>query len=125
MIKKIEKPNIDIKFNVASFEEYYFDEETKEYFIQNKYNLSKLYFNLNGEFHRIGKPAYISSNSIQFYENDKLHRIDGPTWTLYLSKIKYYFYINDIRYGKIEFAKKTNHLICKNCDGFCKQQCFP
>lgn len=63
----------------------------------------------------------------------KLCRDDGPAihysffgsyWqsSKCLNPIYYNDYYND--YYFIDWAKNTNHLICKNCHGFCNQNCF-
>ena len=121
MIKKIKKPNIDFNFPIHNDYKFYYNEENHEYYIKYKYK-SKRYFNLNGKLHRIEKPA------IEFYdgrkwwiENGKEHRLDGPAY-IYNSYKNYW--INDKNYTKKEFAKETNHLICKLCCNFCKQTCF-
>ena len=125
MIKEINKPNINFKFAIFSDDKFYHNQENNEFLIKNFYD--EIYFNINGEIHKIGKPAYIKyniNNSIthrEFLENNKMHRLDGPA---YDDIYNYEYFICGICYFPPEFAKKTNHLICKYCNNFCKQECF-
>ena len=98
MIREIEKPKIDFKFNIFwdNFK-YYYNEETREYFLETDWK-SKYYFNLEGNIHRLDGPALIN-----YYK---------------------YYYINYKYYYEKEFAKETNHLVCRICENFCKQGCF-
>ena len=65
---------------------------------------------------------------IIFYLDNKRHRIDGPAD---ISKHKgccdyiyNHYCLYDTYYTERHFAEKTNHLICLNCNKFCKQECF-
>ena len=121
MIREIEKPKIDFKFYIDSNNKYYYDEENEEYFLKTKHR-SKRYFNLEGNFHRIGKPAIeYCDGEKQWRENGKCHRLDGPS---YISKNCIQFWIKNICYSTKSFTKETNHLVCGNCGGFCRQECF-
>ena len=123
MIKEIEKPNIDFKFFISDYInfKYYYNKETNEYFIESK-NKSKIYFNLEGNAHRIGKPAIEYYDGVKIWaENGKEHRLDGPSF-IYKDHLE--FHINNKSYFEAKFAEKTNHLICKFCGQFCKQSCF-
>ena len=99
MIKEIEKPDFFHKIWYDN-DHYYFNDITNEYFILNN-NFADYYFNEEGYCHRTYGPAVYS---------DKL------SITIYM--------INGISYYEENFAKKTNHLICKFCEKFCKQECF-
>ena len=121
MIREIEKPKIDFKFWIEPCFKYYYDEETGEYFFENNCK-SKFYFNLNGQIHRIGKSAIEwNYGGKKWIENGKLNRLDGPA--SYFDNYEFYW-INNKTYSKLVFAEKTNHLICRNCGGFCRQGCF-
>lgn len=69
------------------------------------------------------------------------HRLDGPAIfckikcsksfnckTCKINPIKCVrnieFWIDDFQLIEIDFAKETNHSICKKCKKFCNQQCF-
>ena len=132
MIRKIEKPNIKFNFVVYENDKFYFDDETNEYInisLEHKTNEyinigleHKYYFNLNGDIHRIGKPAIEYSFGDKVWaENNKTSRIDGPA---FLSIDVNHYYINGIFLLPIDFAVKTNHLLCQSCYKFCKQNCF-
>ena len=117
MVKEIQKPNINFKFWVENDYKFYYDEENKEYFLENKWK-SRFYFNLKGYYHRINKPAIeYSDGRKQWLKNGYRHRFDGPA--------KYCdFYIAGYYHSAINFADETNHLICNSCNKFCKQGCF-
>ena len=117
MIREIEKPEIDFKFYIHEKLKFYYDEENGEYFIETK-SRTKYYFNLEGEFHRIGKPAIWNDVEEIWKENGKIHRLGGPAHS------SRYYYINNKHYIEKEFAKETKHLICGKCGKFCKQRCF-
>ena len=63
----------------------------------------------------------------KFYFGSILDKLDGPARIWFNNnKIVYKeFYLNNfiVLDYKI-FAEKTNHLICLNCNDFCKQECF-
>ena len=118
MIREIEKPEIDFKFWIKNDYRFYYDDKRKEYFIETHWK-SKFYFNLEGKFHRIGRPAIeYHDGEKQWRENGKLNRLDGAALN------SRYYYINNKHYIEKEFAEKTKHLICNNCGRFCKQECF-
>ena len=120
MIKEIEKPDIKFNFYNSVYDKYYYDDKNNEFFII--YFKSKYYFNLDGNYHRIGKPAIEFFNGGKIWEeNGKMHRIDGPAS---YDHDNHKFWINGKNYSKLVFAEKTNHLLCKNCNKFCKQKCF-
>ena len=73
-------------------------------------------FNKEGLLHNINRPAIIVANKEYFYKNGFRHREDGPAGL--------FFWLNDFKYLENEFAEKTNHLVCKVCNVFCKQKCF-
>ena len=101
MIMKLDYNNIIYNKVIAQYSpynNYYYNTITNEYFGQNY--CCRFYFNLKGQNHRIDGPAHLG------------------TWNLIL------YYINNIHYNELEFADLTNHLICKNCNNFCKQKCF-
>ena len=121
MIREIEKPKIDFKFWIDPSFKFYYDKENGEYFIETEHG-SKFYFNLKGNLHRIGKPAFESYNGEKRWrENGKVHRLDGPSYVSYSYK---FYFINDKYYSEKEFTKETKHLVCGNCGSFCKQECF-
>lgn len=121
MIKEIKKPNIDFKIPIIKGDKFYYDENNKEYFLVDKYGW-KYYFNLKGKYHRIEKPAIVYSNAeAAWIEDGKWHRLDGAA---YIYENYKEFYIKNIEYNEYNFGKKTNHLICKLCRKFCKQECF-
>ena len=89
-----------------------------------KFKITPIYD--DDEFYMINSNSYviknIRKNEIHFFdEKGNRHREDG-----YASKYSksIFFVINEIDYDKFEFAEKTNHLICKNCQSFCNQNCF-
>lgn len=98
MIEQIYKPDINFNINIIKGDKYYFDNINNYYIIKN--NNETHYFNLNGARHRLDG---IASNY-------------GKTYSLY--------YINNINYEISKFNKITNHLLCKWCDTYCKQNCF-
>jgi hypothetical protein len=50
-----------------------------EYFIELDNFGNKIWRNKDGEFHRIGGPAFEYANGDKFwFQNGKLHRLDGP-----------------------------------------------
>ena len=119
MIREIEKPNIEFKFGLSDLDKFYYNNETNEYFHKNKFN-DKYYFNLNGEIHRVNKPAIEFSYGIKAWkENNFLHRLDGPAYEK--SDI---FWIKGNNFSAANFALKTDHLICLVCNKFCNQGCF-
>ena len=121
MIREIERPEIDFKFWIYTSFKFYYDEENGEYFIEIN-GKSKFYFNLEGNLHRIGKPAVLYYDGTkQWMENGKRHRLDGFAQ---VSNFYKDFWINDNRYTKKEFVEETKHLVCCNCGNFCKQECF-
>ena len=66
---------------------------------------------------------------IKYLFNDIVHRIDGPAKIANHSNccgsgFIFLFALNGEYYEHFEFAEKTNHLICKKCNEFCKQSCF-
>ena len=68
------------------------------------------------------EPSLIINNNIFcWYKNGKIHRIDGPA-----VKVGNFdsFVLKGIITNKKDFAVKTNHQLCKNCNEFCKQKCF-
>lgn len=77
-------------------------------------------------------PAYISYyegkiSSKEYFFDGKAHRINGPARISYDINGQIYnimYYINGCFYSTSSFARKTNHLICKNCQNFCNQNCF-
>ena len=104
MIIEIKRPNIKFKFDILSNYKYYYNEETNEFFIQNNFNTKK-YFNLEGNIHRIGKPAIEYTNGVKIWvENGKENRLDGPS---YHGKYQFQYYIDDICYSKKDFAEKN------------------
>ena len=123
MIKEIEKPNINFKFAPSIKGKFYFDEENNEYFIKNEDSI--VYFNLNGFVHRIGKPARLNEEFqiFNYLENGKLHRDDGYAASCCKGKHNY-FYLNGKHQLINNWTEKTNHLVCKFCNKFCKQKCF-
>ena len=123
MIKKIKKPNINFKFILPNNGKFYYDEENKEYFIETN-DKSKFYFNLNGSFHRIGKPAINYFNEKKMWiENGRYNRLDGPA--LINHQYSYIeFWIKENKLSQKQFANLTNHLTCNICKKFCKQECF-
>ena len=82
MIKEIEKPNIEFKFNINyifDFYKFYYDEINNEYFFE--FFKSKFYFNISGHYHRIGKPAIEYTDGAKIWiENGNRHRLDGPAF---------------------------------------------
>lgn len=76
-------------------------------------------------FHEKNKEFYILflENKIYLDKFGFYHRIDGKTYTINFPDNCFYW-IHGEHYFAIEFAQKTNHLICKVCNEFCKQGCF-
>ena len=121
MIREIEKPEIEFKFNIYDKLKFYYDEENEEYFLKTEYR-SKYYFNLEGNVHRIGKPAIeYYDRTKQWMENGNKHRLDGPAYVY--NSYKYYWKNNNY-YTESSFAEETKHLVCEKCGGFCRQGCF-
>ena len=121
MIREIERPEIDFKFWIWRDYKFYYNEENGEYFLKTGFK-TKIYFNLEGNVHRIGKPAIeYCDGEKQWRENGKCHRLNGAAHIYYYNK---YYFINNNNYIEKEFAEKTKHLVCGNCGGFCKQECF-
>lgn len=53
------------------------------------------------------------------------HRSDGPAIDIqnyHHDFVK--FQLNGFQLSEMAFSKRTNHIICLNCNKFCKQQCF-
>ena len=99
MFKEIEEPDFYKKkvFNKSyPDDKFFYNEKTEEYLNIDLYG--KHYFNENG-----------------------WHKLDGPA---FIKGQYYFFYINGNQFFLKEFAKETNHLICKFCEEFCKQECF-
>lgn len=127
MVKEIPKPEINFKFEIKSDYKFYIN-ENNEYFLTNDKDL-KVFFNLNGEYHRLNKPAayyYYGSMhdeypdyDFSYYQNGFLHREDGKAVCPYPR-----YYLNGIMLEKPEFAERTRHLLCDMCKGFCNQKCF-
>ena len=92
---QIEKPKINFHFFVSQNEKFYYNEKTNEYI--NEDWSGKYYFNLNGKLHRLDGPV----------------RINGTS-----------FWIDGIAFSTVNFAEKTNHLVCKKCQMYCNQWCF-
>ena len=64
----------------------------------------------------------------EYYENGVNHRLNGPSVrerALSSDQFFYHYYINGsyFRYAN-DFAIKTNHIICDECNDFCNQNCF-
>ena len=137
MIIEIEKPyteeyeDYDIR-KIYDDKKYYFNEETNEYFYENKHK-SRFYFILNNLVHRIGKPAIEWSDGFNYWaENGKWHRLDGPAHDSnksvfykkeFIKNLDNYYIYGEFKVP-LEFAKETSHLICKICLKFCKQECL-
>ena len=124
---------------------FYLDLNDKpQIFYGNKNQLNDIWLNLRASFnnltsepikyiiHNDNGPAFIKYDNNgnilkeEFFINGLNSRLDGPAVIYYKKKKKYnLFYVR----GKKEFfhdyfAFKTDHLICKNCQSFCKQECF-
>ena len=120
MIKEIEKPKFKLNFIIPENAKYFYNIENKEYFLKS--DNFKIYFNNNGDIHRDNNPALysLSYKWFDYYQNNIKHREDG-----YAENLPHYlFKLNGITYHSFDFAKKTNHLVCKFCNVFCKQGCF-
>ena len=81
----------------------------------NKFYDGSYYFEFRPEISRLDGPAITYS------------RLDGPAITCViggLNKIQKFYWVNGIFSKNLEFAEKTNHLICNICSDFCNQQCF-
>lgn len=105
MIVEIEKPKIKFKFNIDKYDKFYFDDIQKIFFIKNKITSETVIFNYKGIIHNEnGYSVYIFNNLTNF--------------------ILKYFSLNNDLVEPAYFAFNTNHLICKSCEKFCKQQCF-
>ena len=126
MIKKIKRPIIDFKFYVSRTDDFYYDDINNEYFLKNYSDNIIIYFSIHtGKKHRDGNYAVKSANELFYYKNGKLNRIDGAALIIdNIINFSYYFYIDEKWMYEKEFAKETNHLICKFCEEFCKQRCF-
>lgn len=78
--------------------------------------------------HNDNGPAVIwNTGSKWFCKKGIIHREDGPAAIIVyrLSTYTYIrFFLNEKEYSCNIFALKTNHLICKICEKFCKQSCF-
>lgn len=101
MIKEIQKPDVAFTFFSCSQDKFYFDDYQNRYFIKC------------GDFLDCN---FIIKNNEAIY-----HNIDGYS----LKSYEYIqFFINNKLYNEPQFAKETNHLVCKTCADFCKQKCF-
>lgn len=98
-MKKIKKPDIYFRFKTYRNDKYYFDEINNLYYVENYSKTDNVYFNDEGYIHNI-------NNYASYYHNLKN------------------FFINGRIYEETHFAEETNHLICKFCKIFCKQECF-
>lgn len=63
-----------------------------------------------------------------FYQrNCIVNNLDGPSRIWFNNKKIVYkeFWVNDkYIHSYLEFANKSNHLICNLCNDFCNQECF-
>lgn len=102
----------EINIKLPKYRDYYFNEFNKHFhdekndILYGENDICKFYFKLNKtycyEFHRLDGPAFIRK------------KFPGV-----------FFWINNYCcFDENEFANKTDHLICKNCRKFCKQECF-
>ena len=80
----------------------------QEYIVKVCNNGYKAWYQ-NGKLHRIDGPAEELMNGYKaWYQNGKLHRLDGPAIEHIDNK---YWYIEGVEYTETEFKKKTE----KNC----------
>lgn len=120
---KIEDISLVSIIHFRNIKNYYYDDVNDEYYIDNGPH-SRIYFNKNGLYNRKNGPAviwYNKSNNWCFWKNGKSHRDDGPCANYYGN---FQFILNHITHDELNFAVKTNHLICNLCNKFCKQTCF-
>lgn len=108
---------------------HYLDENNEEQYYNGDDipdNLQYSYWNMKSEakIHRKNGPAFYYDDylHIEYFENGVNHRIDGPSEII--DGLSDNFYINGKSMYEKQFAEETNHLICKNCQCFCKQGCF-
>ena len=84
-------------------------EKGEEYIIQNYKDGTKYWYNNKGQYHRLGGlPAceYVNGNK-SYYENGKLHRLNGPAYEGLNGYKSYYFF------GK-EYTEKEYYEIINN-----------
>ncbi len=75
-------------------------------YIVEVYEDRTYWMNGDGKLHRTDGPAIIYSNGVNlWYQYGKLHRTDGPA-VEYTHGVKLW-YIDDIRFTKKEFKKRT------------------
>ena len=104
-MKKILDPFKNKKYHEYDHKTPYVFYKKDNYYVGKK-PLHKFYLNQVGEIHRDDGPASIWNFGIYFWLNDECI-FSSMTGT-----------------SASKFAGKTNHLICKLCGVFCKQQCF-
>ena len=87
-------------------------------------------YNTIWRFHSLeNNPTLIVKNNnnkivrTEYFKNGFNHREDGAAINFDYDPY-YAFFLNGKGLNKIIFAEKTNHLICKFCGEFCKQECF-
>ena len=97
---------------------------------------TKVYYTINNIPQYNEFDDFLPDNLYQLLVENKEYKFcrdDGPTveysfgdkiWKS--SKCKIYFWNNwdDWHNQLFDWAVNTNHLICLNCDEFCKQECF-
>lgn len=79
---------------------------------------------LDPVYYKIDNGFFIKTKYLNYYINSNgfKHREDGFATIQYPNYGN--FFINGSYYDYDLFAKQTSHLICKNCNKFCKQQCL-
>lgn len=79
--------------------------------------------------HNKNGPAIIWNSSYVdkycYIEYGKYNRIDGPAiYNRDYPNFSYSYYLEGSFFTAKNFAEKTNHVICKYCENFCRQSCF-
>lgn len=86
--------------------------------------IGSYFYNENKKLDRSDGPAVLNFYFEIWYSNGKINRIDGYAFINKKFEYENDFYIDGLIFNSIDFAIKTNHLICKFCNKFCKQGCF-
>ena len=88
------------------------------YLKEDEYDIWYSKFKSKNYFHRLDGPSFISKESC----------LTARCKTCKINPVKCVrnmeFWIDDDEIPIKDFAKETNHLMCKKCKYFCNQKCF-
>ena len=108
---KVEKCIRNNSFEWSQIEKSFNNQKIQEWRIHNKKNPAFILYDNNFVYKK------------EWFENGFNNRLDGPA-EIYCQDDRFYFWINGVPFNTINFANKTDHLICEYCYNFCKQKCF-